>query len=333
MAVEREVVVVQEYGPEQAGEMVGWMNVTKLPREDEPDLVFANIAVARIADEGARYSYIYYPGQQEASRLFGSDSVKGFEYSAELRAVGGDGKLLDTMAMKQPSSAEGSWNENKTRENGFADSFYSGEADPRDGGVWALGKRAILETLKEQLDEQDTDWLYSALYYNLSMVLRSDMQLGDPNMHDSTKEAKIDTIEIIQNLVNEEIIDQTVLRNLTIFGKIPAAEIPEYFAESRRSVAQLEQNISGLQEDSPVGKWFLPVGHRMGGGRSWPYMDPTTGDENAAFGVELNDLKNKDPARATVELKRELKELQSRRSFSHRVLGNLIALAAAERAE
>ncbi|HRV76310.1 MAG TPA: hypothetical protein P5247_02940, partial [Candidatus Saccharimonadales bacterium] len=49
-------VIVKEFGPEMAGQRVGWVT-TQVDEREDSDYVHVNLAVGTVGEEGATYSY------------------------------------------------------------------------------------------------------------------------------------------------------------------------------------------------------------------------------------------------------------------------------------
>lgn len=319
-----EFAAIQEFPPEMAGELVGWLNIVE---HSETEIIGAAVAYARIGAQGAKCGYTVLVDNQEQHF---APSNYGFEYSTELAVFARDGNLVDTRASRQ-TREDGRFklSDDEARNGGFANSFYPGDGDPRKDGTWATGTIGITEMLKTELNRADVGWMYPTMYYYLSQMCRTDIQLVDPTMHETTAEQFEQALQhraVLQAILEA---DTAMTKDLTIFGGVSADEIPEHFQKSRRTVAEYERELAAQRGTSYVHGWQMPIGARPSG-RSWPYMDPTTADESRAFGQELAALQNRNVSPALHELGREMKELNMRLETAQIVLRRLGSLSTKE---
>jgi hypothetical protein len=346
----RNLVTEVEFGPELAGQRVGWNAVTGYGRR--PDEVLAvHIAAATIESDGASFEYEQRESESKQVKLFWSDAAKGFIATAGISVI-----IDKTRPPKEQERTPGPyWI--------FDDDLIRGSSEGRalriagDGGrvkttdeldrkrTWIEGSDKIVSGIKENMHEADLDEYYPVVYYTANMLLaherfRRGSSLGkvatetillpDAGMHEITaQELRVaDTIEMI--LSDEHREDKKMLRNLTIFGDVPAKDIPRAFEISRSKVANLEAYAIGAGKDlyAQTGI-FLPIGFH--GGRSWPYMDaslPPT--DERSYGRELDSLSSGDPKPAQHELESELDELETRAKYAGQ---GVIALELLSRAE
>lgn len=315
-----ENVIIQEYSAEQAGELVGWVNVIE---KEESELVIASVAYARISPEGAKYSYISREGEQ----LLHPDSIKGFDDSTELRVVARGKEVLETRSLTIPAY-EGRYRL-LSQKHSFGSSFYNEDGRPHDGGVWALSNENILGAIKQQLVNHKVGELYPVIYYNLAQAAKIDMLLADPSMHTQTDRALHGARSYEAKLAWVQAADKAMMTDLTIFGSTKPKDIPERFRVSRRNIATWETELRQQRADMTESDWYRPIGFRPNG-RSWPYMDPEATDEEQAFGKELWALQQQDTGPARHELGRELKEVGERLINAGEITAHLAALATRE---
>lgn len=325
----REVITMKEFGEEDAGKLVSWYNFNISEGIDE-ERVFASVAVAMVGGDGAKFTYLRHEEDGEVIELSHAGSVTGFENSAELTVIANrtTGEVENLDALKQPESIYGRGR--RGRDNGFADSFIGYDESPRtEAGEWNIGGEEIIKALRKATKSNDIDFAYPDLYYNLNQMLPDYMRLADSRMRSQTESSLANARAISQKLQSIIKLDGQMLHNLTVFGDVPASEIPDVFVQSRTEVAENERQIKILQESLPFGFWYRGVGWRPGG-RSWPYMDPEAKEEIEAFGRELAELRAKNSVPAVRELKRELDELKGRVEASENIASKLGYLAARE---
>lgn len=209
--------------------------------------------------------------------------------------------------------------------------------------IWVEGED-FLATLKQQLSDVDADDMYPKMYYGLNYgaahedirpndvgtVNGAEWLLADPAMHDVTADEQIqaNAIVLAYDLIAKT--DIRVRKDLTCFGSVPKASVPEYFAQQRRKVAEYEQRVESAADDMVLSDY---VELSLRAVRTWPYMDPTTTDERAAFGRELKSLKKEDILPAIDELGEELRAIDRRACWARngRAVLELLYTAEAER--
>lgn len=312
-----ETVEVKEFSPEQAGEQVAWINVVE---NEESSLIMTSLAYARISSEGAHYSY-----ETDGTRqLHSPDSVRGFEYSAELMVCGRDGKILDVTHGKSPGATIEPFS-TESSDTGFANSLLLDK--PSDGGTWALGNNEIVDAIKSELDSSEAEWMYPLIYYSLAQMADMGMLLADPDMHHITTYNELQGArESTRSLELIDIADKVMLDDLTVFGVVSPEDIPDRFTDERRHIHNLETQLTELRQQLHSGRFYSP----LSAVRTWPYMDPTQADESVAFGRELRALKDRDITLAQYELSAEKKAVSRRLEAARRIQHHLGVLASKE---
>ena len=318
---ERTTVVVQEFTPEQAGEQIAWLDTKIVEREGAADISIASIAIARVAEEGAHLSFIV---DEEGQKLTSRQTNRGFLDSTELSLVVDHETVRHTQILRGPGNIH-----YPTACDSKDDRFYQDDRIDIDKGEWVIGSRNIVRALKARLAAVRAGHAYDRAYYELSMISPGYALLADPTQHEKTESHRNAARSYVMGL--EELLagDIDMSRNLTVFGEIPANEIPEKFAAFRREVRTQELALGQLKSSVPFGDWFMPIGARPNG-RTWPYMDPEQSDETVAFGRELSALEQREIGPAKYELDREVKELELRRTAALRVMSRLGVLATKE---
>lgn len=319
------VEVLAEFPAEQAGELVGWSHF----EINERDVIFGAIAYARVGDEGARFSLVV---DEDGSQYRNNDSITGFNRTVELgfNAIAAQDDLAAQVyldGIRSPHLIPADDSTYRGDDLPFGTRLFLGPEVAK--GEWSVGEDAILETIKRQMRAEDINWLYSMVYYNLAYLADEADILADPDMSMETSEVSAQATDYVDALRRVQAEDQTMARDLTVFGNVTPDKIPSAFAASRRKVGEIERGLAAKQKVSAVNSWQLPVGFRPSG-RTWPYMDPTEADEDRAFGRELTDLRKKDTTSASVELEKELAEIRHRITRANALSDRLGALASRE---
>ena len=347
----RNLVTEVEFGAEQADQRVGWSAITGHGRR--PDEVLAiHIVNATIGEDGAKLEYEPKEEDGKPIKSYWSDAARGFIAAAGISVV------IDTAENPdRPSITRPYWSFNEGIINGTSagnvlrlagNSISSAdEIDELDTKkVWANSAIEAMTDVKQSMAGAGLERYYPVVYYTANVLLghihyRGDTEFGkippeaalmpDAEMGPLTKKelAKADTI--VENLSTEDQEDKAMLRNLSVFGEVPAKDIPQAFRASREKVAAAEQRvIAADQELYTRAGLFLPIGYRPGG-RSWPYMDASKSpDDDAAFSMELERLSKGKPKIAQSELERERDELKTRIIFAKQGVSALELLSQAE---
>jgi hypothetical protein len=312
-----ETVVVKEFPPEQAGEIVSWANVAEKP---DNELVVASIALARISQTGARYSYQLVDNERQVW----SGSVKGFEDSTELTVKGRSGKVVDLAPTKAPGIKRVTTSK-RPANTGFANSFFADSGDAASDGWWTVGSTDILDELRFNLHRSQADWLYPPIYYHLAQMVKDDMLLADANMFDSTAVEIEAMTSHLGNLGRVQYADEAMLRDLSVFGLTPAAEISDRYAASRLHVTSFQQRASKVL-DGFISPAWIPKTKDLA-----PRLDNEILDANQiANTAEYQALQNADVRPAVNSLESELQAVDKRREAVRPILGRLVELASKE---
>jgi hypothetical protein len=332
-------VVVKEFGPEQAGQRVGWVHANKYEGE-HLDLVEVGMAVATVGDDGAVVSYLDY---KDGKKCYTSDSIRGFLAATALQVVlpAEDANLNDLSQIDYMSSGPRVFGPSFKVGEVFAglSPMYSVYTIGDDSLQWAEGDD-FATTIKTVMGAHGLAQAYPAVYLALNnSILHADLRPTDDSSTAPVVDREMNTITtteqseaalILNRLLTARAVDELSLSRLTMFSGTSAQEGPDRFAEARRTVSKLESEIT-QSAGRMLFKWgtFLPIGFRPGG-RTWPYMDPMVADESVAFGRELEGLRNGDVSTARYELEYELKELDKRYEYAKKGFQVLEALITAE---
>lgn len=326
MALDREPVYEQVFDSEQAGELVAWVGVAS--PSDSFDSV--SVALARVSDEGASYTVYKYPGDEETSH----SASEGFEDNATVRIVsrtaGQEHEVVDEriLANANEKNVAGARHAGSIALVDYPDLF---PGHTIEHGEWHVGASAIVEGVKNTIEQRSLGWMYSNIYYVLAYASDNDALLADPAMNEATLKEREHAARVKALLEASRRTDTVMMQNLTVFGEYTPGAIPEEFINMRREVAAIEAFISEVRSKAYLAKAVPSVGFRPNG-RTWPYMDPIAKDESKAFGRELDGLRNKSIEPANNELSLEIGELDKRIGFADIAHAKATALIAAEQA-
>lgn len=347
---ERTLVVEQEFGPELAGQRVGWTSFTT--GEADSPWVGIHLAMATVAEEGAvlQYEARETDGKTEKTYWSGgpTPSTIGFIATAGVSFTYMPGYEDDrTFDM----SVEGNGNHVSVRasdilRHGAAGYHREGEIDANR--TWADNPQSLLADLKKIMTQNGVADRYATVYYSANMVfahqscrnygsrmrdiLPETAVLADPTMIDQTAQETEHATALVGALDEQLKADAEMKANLTVFSNIPATEIPAAFEVSRQLVAANEQTVIGAYKALKTATGvYLPVGYRPSG-RTWPYMNATLPPtDKRSYGIELNALHEGDIERPLHELTREIAELERRREYAAQGLQVLRILGSAEK--
>lgn len=304
-----------EASEEHAGEMVGYVNAHKLEESDTFRFVVGH---ATVGENGAFYGTQF---SSEGEQF--SDVSRGFVGATAISLYANNPDRIEITSVQSPFHNKG------YRQQEYTDiflSFFPKEKPAEGVGEWALTDAGIVDAIKRRLEELDMLAVYPAIYYDLAVLATK--PLADPTMASQTLEIRAHVDKMAGKLKEMSDEDKGMLENLTVFGNIPALELPEAFVRSREKVGITERT---LNKDVPrfAHGWIPSVGFRPSG-RTWPYMDPECADADRSYGWVLQTLRNKDVTLAEGELKKEVDELRLRDSYAERTLLCLRELAARE---
>jgi hypothetical protein len=200
---------------------------------------------------------------------------------------------------------------------------------------WADSAAELIGLIKQTLTEHDLMEKYPFLYYFVNSAVSGrhsdtrDLLLPDAAMHGTTLEQYEAAHGVESALAASSTNDKSMLRNLTVFGEIPADEIPDEFRQSRQRAHGYEQEVQdGVSRLEFPRSVYLPIGFRPEG-RSWPYMDAGNEKDETTQGI-IGDLKEKKIDWARTELQREVRELRERHEYAQEGAQRLEALSVAE---
>jgi hypothetical protein len=169
--------------------------------------------------------------------------------------------------------------------------------------------------------------MYPTFYYYLAQMTVPELLLADTAMATTTERTEMKEVrEYAAQLAAVKSEDERMLETLTAFGDIPADQIPDTFKASRRKVAVHERRAQANKDKVVTGSWLRNIRDTL----TWPYMDPLTTDEQAAFGIELQGLEARNVNLARHALERELPSLDKRLETASIVSGKLSMLHSLE---
>lgn len=333
-------VIVQEFGPEMAGQRVGWVSAKQDDREDS-DYVHVNVAVGTVGEEGGVYSYADLSevgGGQGYHQRSTTGIVNGFSIEASVSRSEGI----------HPHGGYAFEIQDKGEDPGR---LFLGGASRVVRGMdeaekqWALTAPELKDAIREAMEEADIFAHYPTLYYlinglschgffldraRISTTEVPGMLIADPEMANTTETQIGLARKVITELQTNIETDELMLSRLTVNSDIPAEEVPDAFATARDSLNNHEVAMARAAEGLIVASLvYNPVGHGPGS-RTYPYMGAHPGDKDRDFAIELEALKAKNIAPANHELGKELKELRARLSWAQQGCAVLRTLNLAE---
>ncbi|USN97292.1 MAG: hypothetical protein H6799_02875 [Candidatus Nomurabacteria bacterium] len=333
-------VIVKEFGPEMAGQRVGWVT-TQVDEREDSDYVHVNLAVGTVGEEGATYSYA------DLSEIGGG---KGYHQLSTIGIVNGFSIEASVSRSEGIHPHDGYAFERQDKGGDTGRLFLGGasrvvremeEADKQ----WALTAPELKDAIREAMQEADIFAHYPALYYltnglmchgffleraRISTTEVPGMLIADPEMANTTEQQIETARKVITELQTNIETDELMLSRLTVNSDIPAGEVPDAFVTARESInaheVTMARTAEGLIAASLV---YNPVGHGPGS-RTYPFMGAHPGDKDRDFAIELKALKAKNIAPANHELGKELKELRARMLWAQQGCAVLRTLNLAE---
>lgn len=346
---ERNLVTELEFGPELADQRVGWSAITSYGDAHPGRMIVAHLVTTTIGEDGASLEYEAREKDGETQKAYWSDAAKGFVAPASVSVIIDTEKGPDEQQRVGPY-----WSLKDGVINGSSDGRIlrqtadgrSDEAELAEKKVWADSPTEVMGNTKNALSDAGLEDYYPLVYYTANILLAHEglrdgngfyntfpleaAIMPDSSMRATTQQEWATAEAIVNNLLAEDQEDETMLQNLTVFGDVPADQIPQTFRLSRGKIAEAEQQaIAAEKELHAQHGVFLPIGFH--GGRSWPFMNaslPST--DERAFGMEIDRLREGKLKLVIRELERERDELFLRIRFANR---GVHALQLLERAE
>lgn len=344
----RNIERVVTFGPEMAGERVGWVSSGRVRGDDDENgrPWSLNLVTATVSQNGAWFGY---------ETLQNPDGEKSLPIATQygFLAVSAISTIL---ASKEPHDWQDEFNLSYLQESdrgrdkdqlldrGVNRGLY---VDEDEGADWARNKAELLELLKGKLADSGFKDRYPQLYYWLNgSVARFDNYGGNPfagfsldelllpdkSMKKKTADQIMHADGVVETLTRMAAHDDKMRKRLTVFSDIPKETVPDRFIDNRNYAAGgekvIQEHITHLAVRQLV---YLPIGFRPNG-RTWPYMDASEPDAEKAYGRELAGLKRGDIEPADFELKREITELEKRRQYADQGLQRLNQLSQSEAA-
>lgn len=342
-----ELFDVASFGPEQAGQIVGWSSVSELPREHAEPYYVAMLVAAVVGEEGAELKEHRYEKDGKISSAYSPECAKGFlevsgiavTFVEETPFEGvADISFVNDTVEHRSTAATLLYGPSVVSSHDFSDVPHE----------WLQGSDEILGRLKSNLAAVDRTDYYQSIYYNYNARVGRDLSLrgsleatavepsrnlpilADPEQHQVTAR-QAEVADIIASLLSSGLIeDAKTLDFISSNLSIDVVKWPSKFTSSRRKIAKYEQNILTAEDELIAdGTIHLEVGSRPYG-RTWPYMDPLVADEDRAFGQELAALRQGNSANTKYQLEKELKELKMRLNYARAGHASLTLLADAE---
>ncbi|HUD03556.1 MAG TPA: hypothetical protein VMR51_02095 [Patescibacteria group bacterium] len=327
----RKTVYKQEFGPELAGDFVGWVDVREETNQYNSRLAVANVAYAKVDKKGA----VYRVSRQETE---GEKPLTVRESHGFLRSMGATavGYMANRTVIEQDSFAyycpdkmiQYRRAEDLILLNPFdIEDHYP---DKSTTGKWYAGKTELLDGIKEQLKTAKAGWLWPTLYYVLARAASKESILADPAMQETTKEELAKTEKVV-NLLNQQAAeDEQMHQNLTVSKKPKPIDIPQAFMTQRENARSIEDKIADLDEKSLTLRAFLRVGCQRYDNNE--YMDATNPEKEGYYSVtSLTAQLDQHKVGVVInELGRELEEIVMRLKWAQKTNQQLAMLALKE---
>ena len=346
----REIERTISFGPEMAGERIGWVSTNKLQdQEDGKDSpISVDVVSATVGQDGAWFGH---------EILTNPDGEKSLPIAVE------HGFLAVSAISTVLASKENDWRDEFNlsylrMSTGVRDSAAkildraTGFNVPIDAvGIsdidWASSGSELIDLLKQKMNDADYRERYAQLYYWLNGSIArfqegfddpfegftvGELLLPDASMKKQTVEQLKHATGVANTLGYVAEHDEKMRQRLTVFSDIPKETVPSRFIDNRRYASGgedvIREHISKLAVRQLV---YLPIGFRPTG-RTWPYMDASEVNEDKAFGIELAGLMSGNIEPANRELAREIAELRARQDFAQKGVQRFIEIAQSEAA-
>lgn len=334
-----ETVIDAEFGPDKAGQRVGWVRVT--PDIHDGDIVHLDATIATVGPEGAQSSHLVTEGQEVTTR----NSHRGFE-----AAVTVGGLVLRNQITQSVNELR------------FLSSVPSAEADSYQGDAnslignqtpghpnfrhrdkqWVEDEAAFLAVLKKQLVDNGVCAAYPGIYYMLNHTAAhvelmpedasedANLLMADPSQQGTTHMERARANVVAELLSIQRNVDDKMLAELNRANGMTTKRLVDDFVNSRVRITELEAEI-GAAAQQLLGRngVYLPVG-QGNRKRAEPYMDATKANAEEAYGRELNAMKAGNYTKAQFAVMQETFELEGRRDYAFRGFDVLCRLASLE---
>jgi hypothetical protein len=331
----REWAVDRQYSEEVAGRRVGWIAVTQ--RGDSPEYQDVHLVMSTVGAEGASIKHQVSSEGETVDRFYNEDS-EGFS---------------DTIALSMMASA----NEEPAEQDYKILRWFLGEDHPifvsaeshtdrealEASKLWVPSPTDAMPLMKSLLHDRGLIAYYPMVYYTANLIAghkgfraypngviretdTSKLLMPDASMHDTT-EGQVDIARQIAAIHAQQIKEDAAMQtNLTVFGDVPAAKIPDEFISSRLFVGDLERISVKLSQRALtyVGVYLRPR-EKVG-----VNMDASATIEDHAFERELAALRSGDVSMTQRELAREIDELILRGGYVGNALNTLSLLSELE---
>lgn len=243
MTAQREQVVVQQYGPEYAGEHVAFADIRRTPE----DVLLAYVHLGQVGAEGAMYGYESIGSTITAQRR---SDIAGFGDFVGVELGWSEKGTLEHVHgnMKQ----ENPQGRRDTRV--FAESLHY---RPTVGyGSWYLGRANVIEGLQQELGALDASWAFPTLYLHLNRLAEGSMQLASPAMADVTAAQLTIATNLERALVGSTQANAKLREDLTIFSGIHPDVIVDHYTSIRSGSRAAIRQASAEAMASPLARHY-----------------------------------------------------------------------------
>ncbi len=325
----RSIERVVTFGPEMAGERVGWVSTGRIRGEDDENSrpFSLNLVTATVSQNGAWFGYetLQNPDGEKSLSIATQYGFLAVSAISTILASKERHEWHDEFNLSYLQESDRGRDKYQLLDRGVSRGLHT---EDDEVAAWAKNKAELLELLKGKLTDSGFEERYAQLYYWLNgSVARFDNYGGNPfagfSLHElllpdkSMKKKTVDQIMhadgIVETLTAMAAHDAKMRQRLTVFSYIPKETVPDRFIDNRNYAAGgekvIQEHIAQLAVRRLV---YLPIGFRPNG-RTWPYMDASEPDPEKAYGRELAGLERGDIEPANFELKQEITELEKRR--------------------
>lgn len=337
MAAEDVQIFEREYGPEQAGQRVGWVSVDARQDTDQWGQpikdIDVGITIATVGENGARLGYTRREDDGEVRHLpfpESRDKERPADISGFVAVTGLAATLYkDTNVQDFSPSIEGNIAKFVTKIPG----------QPNPERVWFDDEQDCLNLLMNGLKQHGMVSAYRPLYYYLNAYLahagvdRSRSQfhdrltrvatkpqapIADPEMIGATSAQRDVSIAVETELKRALNLDKVTLGMFDKLSGVNPSDLPERFEKSRRHVSSAEKIAQERANELTVRSIsYTPISETPFG-REGAFMDPTPSERhpngNYARAAEL--LRDGNSMLVAGKLKLEIDEFKKRMKFA-----------------
>jgi|GEM_PF-2182683 len=338
--------IEKSFSPDAHGKRVGWVSAKEV---HDGELLAVDVVSATVLDpEGATFGAWHW--ETDKGNSLPHPYQKGLGHTAAFSVLLGREKNWQQEfnfdytpeGMKYPMGLPPEADDLLHRGTGTNRRYEDDENGPQK--LWFEGAPQLIETLRTTLPSDFED-VYTTMYYLINGGIRSEgdksalwhakpesLLAPDALMADQTTQ-QLQQLRIMEQAYSQSITNDTNMRHRLsgFIGDTPMKELPALFIESRQRAAEYEKTVTEAARELAIRRLsYVPTGQGRSG-RSWPFMDASSQDPNAAYGPELRELHDRRSGRAIAELDREINELSARRVLATESIQRFELLAQLEK--